>query len=301
METREWPKRTIEWTEDNTAYLSVPFTWNLPEVYSRCVWYRQQGFQVRAGGPAVELMPNYLSGLADIGGEVDALSKHNPNATFTSRGCIRNCQFCAVPKIEGELRELTHWEPKPIVCDNNLLACSLRHFDTVIDTLKHLTNVDFNQGLDARLLKQHHIDRLRELHLHCVRLAWDNVHLESTIMNAINRLLAAGLAKSKIRVYVLVGFDDTQDDALYRCQTLKDRGILPNPQRYQPLDTLRKDSYVGLGWSARLLTDFIRYWSRQKWLRPIPFAEYNTGKRLKVSPGKNKINSKLLSEVRYDL
>ena len=40
VETREWPKRTVEWTEDNTAYLSVPFTWNLPEVYSRCVWYR---------------------------------------------------------------------------------------------------------------------------------------------------------------------------------------------------------------------------------------------------------------------
>jgi len=273
----DWPKKTVHWTENNTAYLSVVFTWNLPEAYSRCVWYRQQGFQVRAGGPAVELMPNYLSSLADVGGHVDALCRHKPNATFTSRGCIRNCPFCAVPKIEGSLVELRNWEPKPIVCDNNWLACSLRHFDTVVDTLKHLANVDFNQGLDARLLKQHHIDRLRELHLHCVRFAWDNIHLESTVMNAIDRLLAAGLPKSKIRVYVLVGFDDTPDDALYRCQTLKDRGILPNPQRYNPLDTLRKDSHVAPNWTARQLTDFIRYWSRQNWLKKIPFEEYAGG------------------------
>lgn len=281
METREWPKRTVEWTEDNTAYLSVPFTWNLPEVYSRCVWYRTQGYDVRAGGPAVGLMPSYLSGVADIGGEVEALTKHNPDATFTSRGCIRHCQFCAVPKIEGELREFTDWEPKPIICDNNLLACSLRHFHTVIDRLKPVADVDFNQGLDARLLKQHHIDRLRELNLHCVRLAWDNIHLESMVINAVDRLLAAGLPKSKVRVYVLIGFDDSPDDALYRCQTLKDIGVLPYPQRFEPLDTLRQNSYVGKNWTAIGLIDFIRYWSRQHRFSGIPFAEYDTRKRRK--------------------
>ena len=113
--------------------MSVPFTWNLPQAYSLCVWYRQLGYRVRAGGPAVKLIPRYLAEVADIGGEVDALKKHNPNATFTSRGCVRNCPFCAVPRIEGQLRELTDWEPKPIICDNNLLACSRRHFDLVID------------------------------------------------------------------------------------------------------------------------------------------------------------------------
>lgn len=281
MKFRGWPKRIVDWQQDSTAYLSVPFTWNLPAAYSLCVWYRSQGYDVKAGGPAVELMPNYLSGVADIGGEVDALSKHNPNATFTSRGCIRNCQFCAVPKIEGELRELTHWAPKPIVCDNNLLACSRRHFDTVIDRLKRLHEVDFNQGLDARLLKEHHVQRLTELDLHCIRFAWDDIWLESSVMSAIHRLLDAGLPKSKLRVYVLVGFDDTPDDALYRCQTLKDIGILPNPQRYQPLDTLQKDSYVSPNWTDRKLADFVRYWSRQKWLRPIPFAEYSLEARRK--------------------
>lgn len=278
-----WPKKTIHWVENKTAFLSIPFTWNLPDAYSLCVWYRAQGYQVRAGGPAVSLMPDYLSPVAQIGGRLNALPRHNPLATFTTRGCIRNCSFCAVPKIEGHFRELQHWETKPIVCDNNLLASSRAHFDRVVDLLKPLTNIDFNQGLDARLLTSHHIDRLKELNLHMVRLAWDDVHLESVVLNAIDRLLVAGVPKSKIRVYILVGFNDTPDDALYRCQTLKNKGILPNPQRYNPLDALAKDRYVAPNWTERKLRDFIRYWSRQNWLKKIPFTEYAVEKRRKYS------------------
>lgn len=276
-----WSKGIVHWAEDGAAFLSVPFTWELPRAYSLAVWYRGLGCRVRAGGPAVSLMPQHLAPVAELGGGVDALPRHNPQATFTSRGCPRQCRFCAVPLVEGDLVELEDWEPKPIVCDNNLLACSRRHFDRVVDRLKPLKGVDFNQGLDARLLSSHHIARLGELNLHVVRLAWDDVRMEAKVLDAIGRLLAAGMPKGKVRVYVLVGFHDAPDDALYRCQTLKDMGILPNPQRYNPLDTLRKDSYLPPNWTARQLADFIRYWSRQKWFRPIPFAEYNTGHRKK--------------------
>jgi hypothetical protein len=154
-----WRGGFAEWTEDHTAYLSVPFTWSLPAVYQRAAWLRAEGYRVRAGGPAVSLMPGYLADVAEIGGEVDALPHHNPEATFTSRGCPRRCPFCAVPRIEGELRELDDWPARPIVCDNNLLACSRAHFDRVVDRLKPLAGVDFNQGLDARLLTAYHAER----------------------------------------------------------------------------------------------------------------------------------------------
>ncbi|GAJ09738.1 unnamed protein product, partial [marine sediment metagenome] len=78
-----WSKRAVEWVEDGTAYISVPFTWQLPQVYSRCVWLRTLGYQVRAGGPAASLLPDYLKEVAVIGGEVAALAHHNPLATFT--------------------------------------------------------------------------------------------------------------------------------------------------------------------------------------------------------------------------
>ncbi len=48
-----WSGGLAEWTEGDTAYLSVAFSWKLPAAYQRAVWYRSQGFTVRAGGPGM--------------------------------------------------------------------------------------------------------------------------------------------------------------------------------------------------------------------------------------------------------
>lgn len=254
--------------------LSVVFTWDLPAAYQRAVWLKQLGYTVHAGGPAVKLMPEYLSSVAitnlDNG---PCVQRHNPLATFTSRGCIRRCPFCAVWRIEGDLCELDDWPVRPIDCDNNLLACSRKHFDRAIDRFKPLKWVDFNQGLDARLLNEYHADRLAELNC-MVRLAFDSVQYESQFMRAFEILRKAGLPKKRIRVYVLVGFEDTPDDALYRLHTVADLGIDPNPMRYNPLDTLQRDSYVGSGWTDAELTRYVRYWANLRYFRAVPFEEF---------------------------
>lgn len=269
----EWTKGIAEWREDDTAFLSVPFTWNLHEAYQRCVFAAAQGYKVRAGGPAVDLMPEFLADVAELGGEVDALPHHNPQATFTSRGCIRRCPFCAVWRTEGKLRELNNWEPRPIVCDNNLLACSRAHFDNVIDRLKPLSGIDFNQGLDARLLTKYHAGRLAELDC-IVRLAWDHIDAGNAFMAAFERLRKAKLPKSRIRVYVLIGYKDTPDDALFRLRTVRAVGAMPNPMRYNPLDAMALNSYVGENWSAKELIRYMRYWARLQFTSAIPFAEW---------------------------
>jgi len=272
--TTEWPKKIIEWTEERKAYLSIPFTWLLPKAFSRCVWYLQQGYEVFAGGPAVSNMPDVLKGVAHIGGELDALPRHNPDATFTSRGCVRKCEFCAVWRIEGTLRELDYWTPKPIVCDNNLLACSHKHFGKVIDSLKSIKGVDFNQGLDARLLSDYHIQRLKELDLALVRFAWDWTPSEPYVIGAIERMVKAGWPKSRIQVYVLFGHTDTPEDASYRFETLRNLKVRSNPMRYQPLDTMKRDSYISEQWTRGDLKRTMRYWARQNWLSKVPFVEY---------------------------
>ena len=263
----------LEWTEGNTAYLSVVFTWKLVEASQRIVWHRAMGRDVLVGGPAVSLMPDMLP--ANTASDVDALVRHNPDATFTSRGCIRRCSFCAVPKTEGQLVELDEWEAKPIVCDNNLLACSRRHFNRVIDRLKPLTGVDFNQGLDARLLTKGHATRLAELDVKWVRLAWDSVDNEASFIHAFELLRGAGIPKSKIGVYVLIGFKDTPGDALYRLETIHRKfGAWPFPMRYQPLDTIMKDAFVGPHWTDRELRRYVRYWANLRYLGSIPFGEF---------------------------
>lgn len=263
-----------EWIDGLSAHLSVVFSWNLERAYQRAVWFSSLGYRVRAGGPAVALNPDFLADVAEIGGDVVALPHHNPNATFTTRGCIRKCPFCAVPKIEGDLIELAEWEPRPIVCDNNLLAASRVHFDRVIDRLKPLSGVDFNQGLDSRLLTDYHAGRLAELDLYVARLAWDTTAYESQFLTAYQRLRDAGLSERMIRVYVLIGFDDTPEDALYRLQTVWGMSSFPNPMRYQPLDARRRNDYVAAAWTDRELKRFMRYWSRTHWFGHIPFQDY---------------------------
>lgn len=266
-----WSKRIVEWTEDRTAFLSVVFTWDLPKAYMRAVWYREQGYEVKAGGPACLLMPNYLADVAEVNAcSVDALWRHNPDATFTSRGCIRKCAFCAVPRIEGDLVELDEWEVKPIVCDNNLLACSWEHFEKVIRSLRGLAKVDL-QAVDARLVTDRHADCLATLNLAVLRVAWDSRDSEPWL--GVERLRKAGIPKRKIRVYVLIGYKETPDDALARLRETRERGFLPCPQRYNPLYAMGRDSYVGPNWTDGELTRFMRYWyNPQVW--GVPFEDW---------------------------
>ena len=273
-----WTKKILEWTEKDKAYLSVVFTWQLPDAWSRCVWLNQQGYDVHVGGVAVSLFPEYLSSLASVNGlYVDALSKHNRQATRFSTGCIRHCQFCAVPIVEGDLKE-KKGIPNPIVCDNNILAASKKHFDYMIDTLKQVPDVDMNQGLDCRLINSYHINRLKELNLKCVRFAWDNINEETHVIDAINLCIKSGIPKSKIRVYVLIGYHDTPEDALYRMQTLKDIGLSKNsPMRFQPISgdkALIKDIYLEKPWTEYEMKRFMHYWFRQAWVSNIPYEDF---------------------------
>jgi len=100
--------------------------------------------------------------------------------------------------------------------------------------------------------------------------------LESAVMKAIERLEKVGFHERKIRVYVLVGFDDTPENARYRLETLRDKGVWPWPQRFNPLDTLKRNSYVNeaRGWTERELRRLMRYWSRQQFWRPVPYEEF---------------------------
>ena len=76
---------------------------------------------------------------------------------FITRGCIRNCYFCLVPKTEGSLRyyrdvaTVVGDKKKAIFMDNNILA-----YEGCNDILRwlivHKIKCEFNQGLDIRLI-----------------------------------------------------------------------------------------------------------------------------------------------------
>jgi len=263
-----WRKSTASWRCGKTLYLSVPFTWQMRDAETLA---KAHNGPVVAGGPAVKLMGAPWADTPDSC-PFDTLAMHNPCATFTTRGCPRCCAFCAVPKIEGDFRELSEWKPAPLVCDNNLLAASKRHFERVIDSAMPFPMVDFNQGLDARLFSPWHAGQLARLRGVKVRFAFDWKAQEADVADAIYDARRAGL--KDFGVYVLIGFRDTPDDALYRLEKVREWGIRPNPMRYQPLNTVRKDSFVAVGWTDGELRRTMRYYSRLVWLEHIPFSDY---------------------------
>jgi hypothetical protein len=252
--------------------LSVVFTWQLPEARGLCL--RETQREVIVGGPAVKLMPAFLADCATVGEHWPmALQAHNEAATRTTSGCKRGCRFCGVAQIEGEFRELENWTPAPVVCDSNFLQSSNEHFNRAIDRLKQVPQVDFNQGLDARLLTAERAERLCELDLVKCRFAWDSAACEGPVMRAVEIMRAAGLPKSHIECYCLVNFGETQDEATYRLQTLKDAGLRGFPMRYQPLDALEKNSHVAPQWDGNELKRFLWYWSRQAWLAGVNYED----------------------------
>lgn len=285
--TLTWPAGPYRWQENEREYISIPFTFNLPDVRDEILNGNLLTGKPIVGGPAVKMMPKYLADIAEIGGDIQGvLQKVNPLATRTTIGCPNKCGFCAIGQglIEPEYQELEDWPDLPIICDNNLLASSTRHFDRVIDRLKHHKGVDFNQGLDARLLTDYHAQRLAEVD-GTIRLAWDHINSEQAVLRAIARLRQAGIPRKRMQCYVLIGCKDTPEDALYRLETVYwSLGILPNPMRYVPLDSLTRH-YVGENWTHEELTRMQRYWSNIKHLGGIPYHEFDNKENICNLPG----------------
>ena len=76
---------------------------------------------------------------------------------FLTRGCIRKCPWCIVPKKEGkihpymDIEDVTHERKNAVLMDNNVLACEygLEQIEKIVRLGKR---VDFNQAMDARLV-----------------------------------------------------------------------------------------------------------------------------------------------------
>ena len=258
----KWPKAPTCWIDNKILYISIPFTWNLPDVKSMLMQRSLFWNHAVVGGPAIDLMPDFID-LEWVSIDrschkarhprSDPLKRINPMATRTTIGCIRKCKFCAVPRIEGPLVELEDWDDKPILIDNNLLAASQQHFDRVIDRLVKWKWADFNQGLDSRLLTTYHAERLKQIKKPMIRLALDDISYQDQWSTAFEKLRAAGIAKTNIRSYALLGFKTGPDEGWKRCEWIESHGIRVLPAWFHELDALRQNDVTErqkeLGWT----------------------------------------------------
>jgi hypothetical protein len=199
---------------------------------------------------------------------------------YSTRGCIRRCKFCAVPTLEptfvhhvplssqiDTINKLYGDKKDLILLDNNVLASD--EFDSIIDEIKHagfekgaklgkrMRTVDFNQGLDVRLLTRHKMARLAELPMRPVRIAFDDIKLEKTYTEKVK--LAAKYDFLRLSNYVLFNFHrDTPEDFYKRLRINIDLNealgihIYSFPMKYIPV-TAKDRRYIGRHWNWRYI------------------------------------------------
>jgi len=228
------------------------------------------------GSPAVDkCVPDY-----DI---IDSVRwDYKPEDSYFCRvtnGCIRTCKFCAVPKLEPrfgyrkdlarqlkEVRNRFGERQHLVLLDNNILASD--RLNSIIASIGtegfragavrngRMRTVDFNQGIDARLVTREVARLLASIRLKPVRLAFDHDGMEDAYRRAVTYLAAAGF--TKFTTYVMFNFRD-DPASLYRRLSInlelsRKLGIQVSafPMRYIPIEDVTR-GYVSPRWRWRYL------------------------------------------------
>lgn len=166
---------------------------------------------------------------------------------YTTRGCIRQCPYCVVWRKEGKLKIVgdlgTFWrgQQKIALLDNNLTAAPMEHFRLIIQQIvERNLRVDFSQGLDIRLLSAEHAGLLTQVRLwKQIHFAWDRVGDEAAVRQGVKTLRDA-MPLSRVMFYVLIGYDSSPEEDLYRVLELRAMGVDPFAMPYRKRDPYQR-------------------------------------------------------------
>jgi hypothetical protein len=204
------------------VHVSVAFTWDIPLAEKLAREWAHVA-PVKIGGPAYN----------GKGGDFIPGMYLKRGYVITSRGCPNNCWFCSVPKREGrEIRELPITEGWNVL-DDNLLACSSHHIESVFAMLRRQKEpVEFTGGLEAARIHKAWAYKLSILRIKQIFFAYDTPDDLEPLQQAGKYLQEAGFAvhphSHALRAYVLVGYPkDTFEQAEMRLKQTMEAGFTP--------------------------------------------------------------------------
>lgn len=284
--TGAWVNGLAEWTEGDTAFLSVAFTWRLDDAYMRAQWYRAQGYRVRAGGPGIFTRKHYLADVAELGGEVpDALVHHNPMATIASRGCPVGCWFCIVPKMEGrDFTLLPDFPVRPVLCDNNLSALPADYQRHIVARYQAagVPLLDANSGFEPRTFDDEVLARWSPINRGPWRFAYDDAADRPHVERVMHMLDRHQISARRRQVYTMIGAEPF-DACMDRICEVIGWGGEPYAQPYMKLNALIKRPQVRFDWTASRLRQ-VQRWVNGRFWRYTDFAHYNASAKTINAP-----------------
>ena len=188
---------------------------------------------------------------------------------FLTRGCPNNCAFCIVSKKEGrvsrkvaDLSEFWRGQKYIKLLDANLLACKDKEV-LLQQLIESGAQVDFTQGLDARFITADVAEMLKKIKTERVHFAFDFMKHEKAIVEGLRIYKEINpLPDYKTIVYMLVNFDTTIEEDLYRVKKIVELGYIPDIRIY------RKPS------APQILKDLQRWCNNRLIFRSCDFMEY---------------------------
>lgn len=189
------------------------------------------------GGPAIEnsvlnsefenLKPDYN------------LYNNDFSLGYTFRPCYNSCDFCKVPKMQHP--NITHhsiWE----FHDSRFNKICLLNNNTFLDpqwkeTFEEIWDADLSvideNGYDLRLLDDEKTIALKKTNfISPLHFAWDRMIDEPLIINGLKLLNKYKMRTTSCGVYVLIGYNTSLEEDIYRCEIINKYGYTPYPMPY---------------------------------------------------------------------
>lgn len=206
------------------VHISVVFKWDIRKAQDLAIQWRRHAKIIRIGGPAIngESDKPFVAGMY-----------LRPGITITSRGCVNSCPFCLVRR---GLVEFDQFPEGNIIQDNNVLACSARHWRLVMGMLKTQKSICFKGGLDKYRITPKIIEDLRGLRIKEFWLACDQPRGIEPLRKVVYLLRKAGFTRHHIHCYVLIG--DNPKENVHRLRQVYRMGAMPFAQLYRDQDGL---------------------------------------------------------------
>jgi hypothetical protein len=281
-----WSGGLAHWRGGDRAFISIAFTFKLPEARKFAIYYSTLGLKVSVGGPAMSHVKaqKYMEDVAWVPrgkgnpGKLDgALQHHNPAATIASRGCDQDCSFCIVPFMEGAFTELPDFRPLPVLCDNNLSGLPADYQDYIVRRYQEegVPLLDANSGFEPRSFSAAVFDRWKVINKGVWRLAYDDLKERDYVRECMAILRSAGVSPRNVQIYTLLG-NEPYDACMQRIHEVIEWGGEPFCQPLMKLFSLTRDPHVKHDWTAKKLRGVARWANNHMWRKEAPrFEDYN--------------------------
>jgi len=311
MKISAWHKQQgdqVSWDakDPDIVYASIIFTENRDKLYFLKQNYPNAEIHIGGSGYSLDI---------ELPKEIDKMKpdysiyKERYSINFTTRGCPNKCKWCIVGEKEGhkvvpyqkieQFHDPKH--KKVVLLDNNILALKDWFRENMGYVKKHNLKVDFNQGLDIRLVDEEIIEILKSVNYHELRFAWDSMEVSKIVKKKL-KLIEKHFHHEihvyhAITFYILVECDTNIVEDLERVHYLRERNIPSYIMPYQKIykkqpDPVRQKHTKSLERYCNKRDEYFRYDNYWEYLKGYYSLSYYLKIKAKYDKLKGENNGK---------